>query len=57
MDEHNISGRPTYAWLKHIHEELRHSTTVLYGAGHETFVENNHGLPEIIYNRPWGEFL
>ena len=55
MDKHSMSGCTIWYCLKHRHEELRQSTNVIDDAGNETFVKSIHGLPEVIYTRPWGD--
>ena len=54
MDEHSMSGCPTWGQLKHRCKDLRRPTNILYEAVNKRFTENTHGLPEVIYNRPWG---
>ena len=38
MDEHSMSGRAFWAWLRHRHEELRRQRQVLEGAGNDLYL-------------------
>ena len=42
MDEHSMSGRAFWAWLRHRHEELRRQRQVLDGAGNDLYLESDH---------------
>ena len=54
MDEHSMSCRALWAWLRHIHEELRRQRQVLDGAGNDLYLESDHGLYTVVSERPWG---
>ncbi len=56
MDEHSMDGRPTWAWLKHRHEELRRPSEVLDTEA-PTLVQEviaDNLLDPDVYMRPWG---
>jgi PIF1 helicase. len=54
MDEHSMMGRKQFAWMKHRMEELRRPLSLVNDHGEEMFTEENHPLPQCIYERPFG---
>lgn len=55
-DEHSMDGRPTWAWMKHRHEELRRPMDVLDDDGNIVGQDEtgNSLLTPDVYMRPWG---
>jgi hypothetical protein len=55
MDEHSMTGRPNWAWLKHTHKEMRRPIDVFDNDGQGTTVhQDSTNLPEDVYNCPHG---
>ena len=56
MDEHSMSGRQMWAWLKHRHEEFRRPGEPVLDKNDDVIesTENNSPLYPNMYNRMWG---
>jgi hypothetical protein len=54
FDEHSMTGRKSFAWLKHRLEELRRPQETYDTAGNAIEISNHHPLPPDVYNRPFG---
>ena len=55
MDEHSMSGRAMWAWLRHRSEEMRRPTDILDDDGEVIFQEAS-SLPPDLFRRTWGGF-
>ena len=53
MDEHSQSRRPSWAWLKHRHEEYRRPT-VIRDKEENVIHTETVDLKREVFNRPWG---
>lgn len=56
MDEHSMSGRQMWAWLKHRHEEFRRPGDPVLDENDEVIegTENDSFLDPVMYDRMWG---
>ena len=56
FDEHSMTGRSMFGWLKHRHEEFRRPQRIFDDSGNVIFDSstNEDSLPEAISSRPWG---
>ncbi len=54
MDEHSMSGRSMFGWIKYRHEELRRPVGLMDAAGNAIGDEATYGLRKAMYERPWG---
>ena len=53
MDEHSMSGRPMWGWLKFRHEEFRRPVDVHDEETNTVHVDDTN-LTKDVYSRPWG---
>jgi hypothetical protein len=57
FDEHSMTGRSMFGWLKHRHEEFRRPQRILDDNGMLIFDSSSsseESLPEVVSKRPWG---
>jgi hypothetical protein len=55
MDEHSMSGRAMFGWIRYRHEELRRPVTMVDDAGNDIEdEEETYGLNKDTYERAWG---
>ena len=50
MKEHSLAGRPTWALLKHRHEDLIRPSDALDDTGNMTHYGNTHERSDLVYN-------